>query len=202
MPFDPYSAEERERPPLWHALFERDFLEAHSLIVAGACLDDIIEEDGDTFLHRAAQENDKAMVDFYIEHECPKTLETFDYIAQTPLIQASAHGQIDIVVRLLSARSNPNARDEGRIGNTALREAVRGGHIEIVSLLLRAGGDPTIPGWMAISAVDQAHYEIEGGLESSKAVEIQQMLARFPSVEPEWLEQPACLRVEPIVVTK
>jgi len=182
MLFNPYSAEERERPPLWDTLSERDFPKAHAMIVAGARLDDIIEEDGDTFLHRAAQENDKVMVDFYIEHECPKTLETFDYIAQTPLIRASAHGHTDVVVRLLSARSNPNARDEGRIGNTALREAVRGGHIEIVSLLLRAGGDPTIPGWMAITAVDQAHYEIEGGLESTKAVGIQQMLARFPSV--------------------
>jgi ankyrin repeat protein len=182
MPFDPYSMQERERPLLWSALSERNFAEAHELIVAGARLDDIIEEDGDTFLHRAAQENDTAMVEFYIEHECPKTLETFDYVAQTPLIRASAHGQTDVVVRLLSARSNPNARDENRIGNTALREAVRGGHTEIVSLLLRAGGDPTIPGWMAITAVDQAHYEIEGGLESTKATEIRKMLKRFPSV--------------------
>lgn len=181
MLLDPLSMEEHERPPLWNALNERNFPVARTLIVAGARLDDIIEEDGDTFLHRAAQDNHKAMVNFYLKHECPKTLETFDYIAQTPLIRASAHGRTDIVVRLLSARANPNARDEGRIGNTALREAVRGGHVEIVSLLLRAGGDPTIPGWMAIPAVDQAHYEIEGGLESPKAVKIQQMLASFPS---------------------
>jgi ankyrin repeat protein len=121
------------------------------------------------------------MVEFYITHEYPKTLETFDYISQTPLIRASAHGHTAVVAQHLSAGSNPNAHDEDRIGNTALLEAVRGGHIEIVSLLLRAGGDPTIPGWMAITAADQAHYEIEGGLESTEAVEIRQMLARFPS---------------------
>ena len=181
MPFDPYSMEEDERPLLWTALRERDYATASRLLTVGACLDDIIEEDGTTFLHDAAQENDLVMVDFYINCGCPSTLETFDYISQTPLIRASAHGHLDVVTRLLSAGANPNAIDEERIGNTALREAVRGGHGEIVSLLLRAGGDPTIPGWMAISAVDQAHYKIDGSLESPNAVLIQEMLAPFPS---------------------
>lgn len=164
MSFDPYSLEEHERPPLRNALDERNFSEARRLIAAGAGLDEIIEEDGDTFLHRAAQLNDTEMVEFYLEHGCPVTLETFDYVSQTPLIRAADHGQIDVVVRLLSAGANPNAHDEKRIGNTALREAVRGCHAEIVSLLLRAGGDPTIPGFMAISDVDQAHYSMAGGL--------------------------------------
>lgn len=182
MPFDPYSMEEDERPALWNALRERDFPTAYRLIAAGAYLDDIIEEDGSTFLHCASEKNDMAMVDFYIDYGCPKTLETFDYIFQTPLIRASAYGHIDVVVRLLSAGANPNALDERNIGNTALREAVCSGHVEVVSLLLQAGGDPTIPGWMAISAVDQAYYEVNGGLDSPRAVQIQQMLARFPSV--------------------
>ncbi len=181
MSFDPYTLEEHERPPLWNALDERNFVEARRQIAAGARLDEIIEEDGDTFLHRAAQLNDTEMVEFYLEHGCPVTLETFDYVSQTPLIRAADHGQIDVVVRLLSAGANPNANDKERIGNTALREAVRGCHVEIVSLLLRAGGDPTISGWMAISAVDQAHYEMEGGLTSTGARKIQEMLARYPS---------------------
>jgi ankyrin repeat protein len=181
MPFDPYNMEEDERPLLWTALRDRDCSTAQNLIAAGAHLDDIIEEDGCTFLHRAAEENDLVMVDFYIDCGCPQTLETFDYISQTPLIWASAHGHTNVVARLLLAGANPNAHDERRIGNTALREAVRGGHIEVVSLFLHAGGDPTIPGWMAISAVDQAYYEIDGGLESPNAVRIQEMLAPFPS---------------------
>jgi ankyrin repeat protein len=182
MPFDPYSMGEDERPLLWTVLRDRDCSMAHKLIAAGAHLDDIIEEDGSTFLHRAAEENDLVMVDFFIDRGCPKTLETFDYISRTPLIWASAYGHTNVVARLLSTGANPNAHDERRIGNTALREAVRGGHIEVVSLLLHAGGDPTIPGWMAISAVDQAYSEIDGGLESPNAVQIQEMLAPFPSV--------------------
>jgi ankyrin repeat protein len=182
MPFDPYNMEENERPLLWTALRDRDCSTAHRLIAAGAHLDDIIEEDGRTFLHRAAEENDLAMVDFYLDLGCPQTLETFDYISRTPLIWASAYGHTHVVARLLSAGANPNAHDERRIGNTALHEAVRGGHSEIVSVLLRAGGDPTIPGWMAISAVDQAYYKIDGGLESPQALRIQKMLAPFSSV--------------------
>src|SRR5688572_20836407 len=107
MPIDPYNLDESKLPPLWNALNERDFLEAQRLIAEGACLDDIIEEGGDTFLHRAAQENHLQMVKFYLDHDCPKTIESFDYIAQTPLIRASAHGHTEVVVRLLSARANP-----------------------------------------------------------------------------------------------
>jgi ankyrin repeat protein len=164
MPFDPYNMEENERPLLWTALRDRDCSTAHRLIAAGAHLDDIIEEDGSTFLHRAAEENDMAMVDFYIDHGCPQTLETFDYIFQTPLILASVHGHTNVVARLLSAGANPNAHDERGIGDTALHEAARGGHREVISLLLRAGGDPTIPGWMGTLAFDPAHYKIDGGL--------------------------------------
>ena len=122
---------------------------------------------------------DLKMVDFFLDHDCPGTLEQFDYIQQTPLIRAADSGRTDVVVRLLAARVDPNAHDRERIGNTAIREAVRGGHTEIVSLLLRAGADPTIPGWMAISAVDQAWYEVQGAHETMR--EIRALLATYPS---------------------
>ena len=179
--FSPFENPEQERPALWNALFEKDVAQARSLITAGKSLDDIIEPDGDTFLHRAAQDGDAEMVKFYLENDCDKTLATFDYIAQTPLIRACASGNTDIVVRLLSAPSDPNAQDEERIGTTALIEAVHGGHVEIVSLLLKAGGDPTIPGWMAISAVDMAYHSVKGGRRSGAATAIQRLLSSFPS---------------------
>lgn len=163
------------------ALAARDFALAEQLVLAGASLDDLIEEDGDSFLHRAAQDGDLEMAGFYLKHGCAKTLETFDCISQTPLIHAAANGHIVMVARLLAAGARPNAHDEERIGNTAIREAVRHGHAKIAELLLRAGADPTIPGWMGISAVDQAHYQIDGGLDSDEATEIQQMLAKYPS---------------------
>ena len=166
-------------PPLWIALSERDYESASKLIADGVALDDLIEEDGNTFLHDAAQDGDVEMVEFFLSHDCPLTLEQFDYVQQTPLIRAADNGKTDVVVRLLSARVNPNANDEHRIGNTAIREAVRGGHTDIVSLLLRAGADPTITGWMGISAVDQAWDEIESDNATIKA--IRALLRSFPS---------------------
>lgn len=166
-------------PPLWSALSEWDFETAGSLIEKGARLDDLIEENGGSFLHNAARRGDLPMVDFFLQHDCPKTLEQFDYIHETPLICAANHGQTEVVARLLSARVNPNARDEQQVGNTAIREAVRGGHTEIVSLLLQAGADPTIEGWMAISAVDQAWYEVNGSQETVR--EIRALLKDYPS---------------------
>lgn len=166
---------------LMNALAARDFFLAEGFLSAGASLDDLIEEDGDSFLHRAAQDGDLEMAGFYLKHGSLKTLETFDYIEQTPLIRASANGHVVMVSRLLAAGAKPNAHDEDRIGNTAIREAVRGGYAKIVELLLRAGADPTIPGWMGISAVDQAYNQIDGGLDSDEAREIQQMLAKYAS---------------------
>ena len=166
-------------PPLYEALWNRDFEAARRLISNGAKLDEIIESDGDTLLHRAAQDGDLEMVDFFLEHECPKTLKQFDYISSTPLIRAADNGRTEVVVRLLAARVNPNAQDSERIGNTAICEAVRGGYPEIVSLLLRSGADPTIPGWMHISAVDQAWYSIEGSHEAMR--HIRSLLSSYPS---------------------
>lgn len=166
-------------PPLWHALLDKDFETAKELVEGGASLDDLIEEDGNTFLHDAAQAGDLKMVDFFLRNDCPLTLESFDYVDQTPLIRASAHGQIEVVVRLLSARIDPNANDEKRIGNTAIREAVRIGHFGIVELLLRANSDPTIPGWMNISAVDQAWCNIESDMKTIR--KIRSILRIFPS---------------------
>jgi len=179
MGFDPYNMELEELPPIWSALSARDFETARRLIEEGARLDDLIEENGGSFLHTAARVGDLPAVDFFLQYDCPKTLEQFDYIQETPLICAANNGQTEVIIRLLSARVNPNARDEQRVGNTAIREAVRGGHTEIVSLLLRAGADPTIPGWMSISAVDQAWDEMEGPPETIR--DIRAMLGSFPS---------------------
>ena len=181
MGFDPSDIviQSGDFPPLYDALCDRDFSTAAKLIKDGAKLDSLIEDDGHTLLHDAAHDGDLEMVEFFLDQECLATLEQFDYIAQTPLIRAADNGQTEIVVRLLSARVNPNAHDENRIGNTAIREAVRGGHIEIVLLLLRAGADPTIPGWIAISAVDQAWVEVDGTPDTT--LEIQTLLSAYPS---------------------
>ena len=166
---------------LSQALWDRDFEVASKLLRSGLSLDDILDDDGDSFLHNAAQDGDIEMVAFFLQSSCPRTLASFDYIAQTPLIRAADHGHLEIVRRLISAGADVNAHNEDQIGNTAIREAVRGGHVEVVRVLLDAGADPTIPGWMGISAVDQAYYEVDGGLDSADAQEVRELLSGYRS---------------------
>lgn len=172
---------DRDLELLAEALWNRDFETASKLLQSGLSLDDILDDDGDSLLHNAAQDGDMEMVDFFLRHPCPGTIASFDYIAQTPLIRAADHGHVEIVRRLIAAGADVNAHHEDQIGNTAIREAVRGGYVEIVRALLAAGADPTIPGWMMISAVDQAYYEVKGGLDSAGAREIQELFSGYPS---------------------
>ncbi|MEO0796438.1 MAG: ankyrin repeat domain-containing protein [Verrucomicrobiota bacterium] len=174
--YDPDAA-----PSLHQALMERDFARAREFLSSGESLDDIIEDDGYTFLHVAAAEGDMEMVQFFLNHGCPKSLENFNEINQTPLIAAASNGQLTVIKLLLANGAKVNANDEERIGNTAIREAVYGGHASVVEELLNQGADPTIPGWMAMSAVDQAFYTIEGGMNSTVAQTIQSLLMQFPS---------------------
>ena len=57
----------------------------------------------------------------------------------TPLIRAARMGIVDLVRVLLTARADVHARTTS--GATALSEAVRGGHEEVVALLRAAGAD-------------------------------------------------------------
>jgi hypothetical protein len=57
----------------------------------------------------------------------------------TPLIRASRMGLVDLVKVFLAARANVHA--ETTSGATALSEAVRGGHDEVVALLRAAGAE-------------------------------------------------------------
>jgi ankyrin repeat protein len=161
------------------AILEREFATASSSLQGKVTLDDLIASDGSSTLHESAREGDLETVDFFLHHGCPRTLASFDYIAHTPLIAAANKGQTEIVRRLIAAGADVNAHCDERIGSTAIKEAVGGGYVEIVKLLLAARADPTIPGWMGISAVDQAHNGIKGGGEAAQ--EIQRMLSKFPS---------------------
>jgi len=165
---------------LYDALVRRDFVTASILLQGTASLDDLIDEEGDSLLHDAADDGDLQMITFYLRFPCPRTLASFDYIAETPLIRAARNGQARAVKLLIEAGADVDARDADRIGDTATREAVRGGHVEVVRLLIDAGADPTIEGWMRISAVDQANYEVDTGIDSIEADKIRELLRTFP----------------------
>ncbi|MDB6134676.1 MAG: hypothetical protein JWM59_2919 [Verrucomicrobiales bacterium] len=173
--------DDMEFPPLWVAVRNGDVIGARALLRGGVQLDSIIEEDPtDSLLHKAAAEGDLDRVNFMLDYPCPVTLETFDFVDRTPLIWASEKGHLEIVERLLEVGANPNSHNEARAGDTALRKAVRGGHHQVVAVLLKAGGDPSIRGWMGLSAIDQAWSSVEGGLNSGAAKKIQALFAAFP----------------------
>lgn len=159
----------------------RDFERLRRMFSSPGGIDRWLGDDGESLLHLAVRENDDALLVFLLQFEHAGSLASFDYLAYTPLHVAAREGRADAVQRLLAAGADPNAHQEERIGNTPIREAVFGGHPEIVAMLLRAGADPTIPGWMAISAVDEAYNNVEGGLDSPAAAAIQGLLAPFPS---------------------
>lgn len=63
---------------------------------------------------------------------------------------------------LQEAGADVNAHNAPHIGDTALRLAAENGTLEMVELLLNAGADPTIPGWMALTALDKARDRKRG----------------------------------------
>ena len=180
--FDPYATGDVSgNPPLWLALLQRDLRAAKLLLDAGERVDDVLEIDGNSFLHRAAQQGDREFVRFLLAHGADRSLRTFDYVANTPLHWAAREGHADIVCELMAAGADVNAKNDARCEGTPIQEAVEAGHAEVVALLLRAGADPTVPGGMAITAVDQAHYHVAGGLDGPNARAIQALLAKWPS---------------------
>jgi ankyrin repeat protein len=57
---------------------------------------------------------------------------------------------------LLRAGADVNAHNEARISDTALKLAAEQADSAMVTLLLDAGADPLIPGWMGLTPWDKA----------------------------------------------
>ena len=105
-------------------------------------------------LHRAARESDLARVDDLLGRKYP--VNRFDELGKTPLHYAVEGGYLAIVDRLLKSGADVNAHDERRIGNTPLSDNVRECSYDMAKRLVDAGADPTVEGWMQLSAVHRA----------------------------------------------
>jgi len=105
-------------------------------------------------LHRAAADGDLAEVQRLLVAGYP--VNRFDDLGKTPLHYAVAREHREIVETLIYAGANVNARDQRRIGNTPLGESAQTCSPEIAKQLLTAGADPTLPGWMGLTAIDRA----------------------------------------------
>lgn len=92
-------------------------------------------------------------------------VNAFDDTAWTPLHCAAYHGHLAIVRLLLSLGADVNAHDEFRVGDSPLGEVAGTCSLEMAKTLVAAGADPSIRGWMQLSALDRAKVRTdEAGL--------------------------------------
>ena len=105
-------------------------------------------------LHRAAQAGDLLAVQNLLGRDHP--VSAFDELGKTPLHYAVLAGNTSLVNYLLRHGADINARDERVIGDTPLAEAASTCSLPMARLLVAAGADPTVRGWMQLNAVDRA----------------------------------------------
>jgi ankyrin repeat protein len=111
-------------------------------------------------LHAAAAEGNLNEIKRLLQSDHLKLLNVFDELSFTPLMHAAKGDHIEAVKLLLAAGAEVNAHDNPRIGNTALNEVAGDGAFETIEVLLAAGADPTIRGWMNLNALDRARNRI------------------------------------------
>ena len=86
----------------------------------------------------------------------------FDDLGKTPLHYAVEREHLDVARHLLEHGADVNARHEQSLGNTPLGEVAATCSYVIAKMLVDAGADPTIPGWMQLTALDRARKRKRG----------------------------------------
>ncbi len=105
-------------------------------------------------LHRAAAAGDLPIVQKLLGDG--SAVNAFDELGKTPLHYAVLGEHIAVVDWLLRHGADINAHDERAIGDTPLGEAAGTCSLGMARLLVAAGADPTVRGWMQRNAVDRA----------------------------------------------
>lgn len=106
-------------------------------------------------LHFAANEGDIDKVKELIRDGYD--VNAFDEdLSLTPLHYAAKGEHLEIVEYLLSVGADVNAHEEVKICETPLGEIAANCSYEMAELLINAGANPAIPGWMQITALDRA----------------------------------------------
>lgn len=120
----------------------------------GSMMDDQDQGFGNEQMHYAVQDGDIEAVRRLIASGVP--LNDFDEIGRTPLHYAVVAESVEMATLLLDAGADVNAHDEAHIGNTPLAEVAGNCSPEIAEVLIVNGADPTIPGWMQLTALHRA----------------------------------------------
>ncbi len=146
---------------LYWAVFGGDLEIVRALLNAGARV--AAEADAeDSSLHVAVEDINLPMVHLLLGYDGAVALDWFDYVSRTPLMIAVEAESVPIARCLIEAGADVNAHDEPRIGNTALHLAAANGTLEMAELLVWAGANPTIGGWMWITPLDTARDRKRG----------------------------------------
>ncbi len=117
--------------------------------------DELIELFEKEQLHDAAANGDLENVKRLVNEGYD--INAFDFALHwTPLHHAVKGRHIKVAEYLLSVGADVNAYDEDDIGETPLGVVAEDCPFEIAELLINAGADPTIEGWMKITALYSA----------------------------------------------
>jgi ankyrin repeat protein len=87
---------------------------------------------------------------------------TFDELGKTPLHYAAEGKHVSVVELLIANGADVNAHHEPSIGNTPITEIAGNCSLQLAQVLIDAGADPTIRGWMQLNALDIAKNRRRG----------------------------------------
>ena len=105
-------------------------------------------------LHFAAQDGDIAEVRRLVAEG--RNVNDYDDLGMTPLHYAVKEEHFEVAQFLIEHGADVNAHHEPTISNTPLAEVAETCSLRMAQLLIDAGADPTIRGWMQLTALDRA----------------------------------------------
>jgi ankyrin repeat protein len=111
-------------------------------------------------LHFAAQDGNLEEVRRLVAEG--RDINAFDSLGMTPLHYAVKAEHFEVAQFLIEHGANVNAHHEPTISNTPLGDVAATCSLRMARLLVDAGADPTIRGWMQLNAIDRAESRKRG----------------------------------------